>query len=122
MSEGPIELPAPVGPQEVDQMEVPCPQCGEKVGGHTAKQLGECKAAWDAAQPQQPVIMKSRAILRDTMRRLMRTGEMLVPEGIGLVLICPECRRPIGMGLDEMKQIVELRCACTVWTVRSISV
>lgn len=73
------------------------------------------------APAQTPVVMKSRTLLRDTFMRVWRCGQQMGPEGIGLVLVCPECHSMIQLGLQGA-QVTELKCACTIWSIRAIHI
>ena len=69
----------------------------------------------------EPVILKTRTLLRDTFMRLWRCGQQMQPEGIAIVMLCPECNSMIQLGLQGA-QVVELKCNCTLWSIRAIHI
>lgn len=74
-----------------------------------------------SVEPPAPVVLKARTLLRDTFMRLWRVGQQMHPEGIAIVMLCPECHSMIQLGLQGA-QITELKCACTVWSIRAIHI
>ena len=68
-----------------------------------------------------PILIKERTMLKETFQRLWRVGKSMAPEGISLMMVCPTCQTPVGIGMEGAK-IVELLCRCTHWVIRDIFV
>ena len=73
------------------------------------------------AEAPAPVILKTRTLLRDQFLRLWRIGQQMQPEGIAIAMLCPECHSIIQLGLQGT-QVTELKCNCTIWSIRAIHI
>ena len=110
---------------EPDPLEPVCGVCKLTAGGtdrHVG--LGEDHHEFQRESPveaPEPIILKTRTLLRDQFLRLWRIGQQMQPEGIAIAMLCPTCHSIIQLGLQGA-QVTELKCNCTLWSIRAIHI